>query len=142
MRRLIVAAAEAACLLLVPGSATSATKVYLPGCTPTDESTFKPKTYLVACGDGSFSLVKMKWSSWGSKTAAGSGKAAINTCEPNCADGKFKRYKVTVKLTKPKTCSGVKVWTRLEIDFASSPPAGLPAKYKTPLSCFSDQQQG
>jgi hypothetical protein len=140
MRRLLLAAL-AAVVLVIPATASSATKVYYPGCATTD---YKPKDAIVACGDGNFQLRKMKWSSWGSSSATGSGKASLNTCEPNCAEGKFKNYAANVKLTKPKTCRGlgVKVFTRLEVDFKSAKPAGYKSVFKQKLACPSVEQQG
>jgi hypothetical protein len=141
MRQLLLAAAAAA-LLVIPAAASSATKVYYPGCAATD---YKPKNVVVACGDGNFQLRKMKWSAWGASSATGSGNASANTCEPNCAEGKFKNYAATVKLTRPKTCKdlGVKVFTRLEVDFKSSKPAGYKSVVKQKLACPTvGQQQG
>jgi hypothetical protein len=134
-------AATAAALLVLPATASSASKVYYPGCATTD---YKPRDAIVACGDGNFQLRKMKWSSWGSTSAKGSGKASLNTCEPNCAEGKFKNYAATVKLTKPKTCKdlGVKVFTRLEVDFTSKRPAGYKSTFKQKLACPTVGQQG
>src|ERR1700742_3178552 len=126
MRRLILAAAAPA-LLPVPAVASSAHKTYFAD---RGSFTYQPKSGTLACGDGNFIFKSTKWSSWGTKSATGSGKASLNTCDPNCAEGKFKNYSATIKLTKPHTCDGgVKAFGKVEIDFKGTPPAGYKKKY-------------
>ena len=139
MRRLILAAAAAA-LLAVPAVASSATKTYFPDC---GSFTYKPKSGTIACGDGNFLFKSAKCSKRRTKSATGKGKASLNTCDPNCAQGKFKSYSATIKLTKRHTCSGgVKAFGKIEIDFKGTPPTGYKKKYTQKLGCPAQQQQG
>jgi hypothetical protein len=67
----------------------------------------KPASILLACGDGSNGLQKLKWSKWTATGASGSGTNWYNTCTPNCARGKIKKVPVTVALSKPISCKGL-----------------------------------
>ena len=71
MRRLILAAVAAAALLAVPALTSAKTNVYYPACAGGGAPEIKPRSVIVACGDGNFQLAKMKWSSWGSSKAVG-----------------------------------------------------------------------
>jgi hypothetical protein len=141
MRRLLLAAVAAASLLAGPALTSAKTNVYYPGCAGGGAPEIKPRSVIIACGDGNFQLAKMKWSSWGSSKAVGAGTAKVNTCTPNCAEGKFKSYKVDVTLTKPKSCNGIKIWTRLSVDFKSTKPSGFKDPDKEKLICSPIGQQ-
>jgi len=49
----------------------------------------KPVQLVLACGDGNYYLSGLRWSGWGSATAAATGKAVANDCTPYCAAGHF-----------------------------------------------------
>ena len=90
--------------LALPAAAFAATPaggVLAPNCT---EAQYKPPKIVLACGDGSNYLAKLRWSSWTKTTAAASGTNQIDNCTPDCVSGHFKGYAVTVTLSKPVTC--------------------------------------
>jgi hypothetical protein len=62
----------------------------------------RPKTYLLACGDGSAGLSRLRWSSWTASEATASGRFSLNTCTPSCAQGKFITSPVLVVLWRPR----------------------------------------
>jgi hypothetical protein len=45
-------------------------------------------------------LSHLKWTTWNRRHATGHGKISFNLCKPDCAQGKFLTYKVTVTLRK------------------------------------------
>ena len=94
-------------LLGLPGLALASTssRVLAPNCT---RAQYKPKELTLACNDGSYYLIKLKWTSWTTRKATGSGLAEVNDCTPNCAAGHFHAYRVSVTLTKPKRCNKLK----------------------------------
>ncbi len=75
---------------------------WVANCT---KSQYKPKSILLACGDGTNGLVNLKWSHWSTTKATGSGVNAVNDCTPNCVNGKVKKTRVTVTLSKPIRCA-------------------------------------
>ena len=114
LKALPLAVALAALLAVPAGSVT--TKVLFPAnC---GKPTYKPKSIVVACGDGNNRLTGIKWESYGTVAASGSATAKVNDCKPNCASGKTKSFAAVVTLTKPKNCGkGVTQFTRLAETF-------------------------
>ncbi|MFD8396699.1 hypothetical protein ACFV2N_48095 [Streptomyces sp. NPDC059680] len=47
----------------------------------------KPRTFVMSERHG---LSGLRWSHWGERTATGKGTMEINTCEPNCAEGRMR----------------------------------------------------
>ena len=123
MKRIAAVAMTLAVALLVAVPAIGANHVRLAGCG--DKPSYKPKSLIIACGDGAFRAVKLKWPTWTRKTAIGHGIAKVNTCDPNCAQGKFKSYRVKLTADKPKQCGpGDRQFTRLTYTFPDKKPAG------------------
>ena len=57
---------------------------------------------------------RLKWYRWGSSSTRGRSRYAyVNDCSPNCAEGKFHRYRVRLVLKRVRRCesSGRKVFT-------------------------------
>lgn len=94
-------------VLAVPAAAIAAGssgKVYVTNCT---KASYKPKRLDLAC-DGTNLLTDLKWTSWSSSRASGKGTDSLNTCTPDCANGKRHKLAATVTLSKPASCPGVK----------------------------------
>lgn len=92
-------------LVAAPAMALASSRsasVWVTNCT---RSQYQPRSILLACGDGTNGLVKLKWSHWSSSKASGSGIDAYNTCTPTCVAGKLKQARVTVTLSKPIRCA-------------------------------------
>jgi hypothetical protein len=132
MKRLAALVLALALLAAIPAS--GATKVRIPGCG--GKPAYKPKSVIIACGDGAFRIVKLNWSTWTRKTAVGHGIAKVNTCEPNCAQGKFKSYDVKLTAHKPVTCgTGDREFLRLTYHFPNKKPAGARRTETVPRPC-------
>ena len=58
----------------------------------------KPDYITLTCADGGMSVREIKWQSWGSKEAVGTGIYAENNCQPDCASGKFQQTAVEISL--------------------------------------------
>jgi hypothetical protein len=119
LKALPVAAALAALVAIPAGGAT---RVLFPAnC---GKPTYKPTSIVVTCADANSRITGIRWQSYGTKAASGTGTAKINACKPNCAAGRFKSYPVLVTLNRPKNCGKVTQFTRLLETFTRSRPSG------------------
>jgi hypothetical protein len=96
----------------------------------------RPKQFTLACGDGNTVLKGLKWSSFGGASAQAKGTLEMNTCEPNCAQGKDVSYPVSLKATSPRTCKkGVRVYNKLAIQFTGRAPKSAGSLKSWTLGC-------
>jgi hypothetical protein len=114
------------------------------GCTPPNANAWisncgplvsAPRTLVLACADGNYSLSKLAWRGWGAATAKASGTATANDCTPNCAAGHFHSYRVMVTAGKRVACGRAKVYTRLTLVYPGKRPAGIAARDVQTLAC-------
>jgi hypothetical protein len=59
----------------------------------------KPDYITLTCADGGMVVEEIKWQSWGTKEAIGTGLYAENNCQPDCASGKFVESPVEISIT-------------------------------------------
>jgi hypothetical protein len=86
----------------------------------------RPSSYMIACGDGSQYLAKLRWASWTRDVASGTGEYSFNTCTPSCAQGKYITSKVLAVLwhtTAVPHHTGMRAFTRLTIIYTGKRPA-------------------
>jgi hypothetical protein len=81
---------------------------------------------LYMSGDGSLWAKDITWTGWGTTTATGQGTAEDNACRPDCAQGTFSPYPVTITLTRPVARHLDMVYTRAAV---SIPSLGLHNTY-------------
>jgi len=62
-------------------------------------SVVKPKSITEFCADAGAGVINIKWSTWGTSSAKGTGTFYINGCDPDCASGKISQTKVNVLLS-------------------------------------------
>jgi hypothetical protein len=108
----------------LPASAKERT--YYPNCQ--GKARYKPRTVTVFCADGGMVVKRLKWYRWRSTSARGRSRYAyVNDCTPDCADGKFHRYRARLVLKRVRRCesSGRKVFTRMVVIFGRHHPSGL-----------------
>jgi hypothetical protein len=98
---------------------------------------FKPANVILACGDASLGATNVAWTSWTKKAAVGNGTGQINDCKPNCAQGKTKTAPMSLRASKPQTCSnGKRVFTKLAYTWTSGAPVGnVPDHGSAPVGC-------
>ena len=63
--------------------------------------------------DGSLYVRGMQWTVWDDRRAVGEGIAHVNDCKPDCADGHYTTYRVTVRLARPRELCGSRFFTSL-----------------------------
>jgi len=108
----------------VPASTASAQnnlRVYVSNC---EKQVYKPKTITAFCADAGVIINKVKYSSYGSKTAKGTGVAAVNLCEPNCAAGKTQNFKVRFTLSTVRQCGDSYQFRQLRFTYVGAKPKG------------------
>jgi len=121
----VVIATAAAIMAINPSIATKTTqeapqtKNYpdLPG-TWTYDCEFpvqRPAEIMLTCADGGMIVTDIKWTTWTSKQALGTGIYSQNMCEPSCAEGSREDVPVTIKLSEPFEYKGRNVLQTLDI---------------------------
>lgn len=69
---------------------------------------YKPKTIVVACGDGNTVVKDFNYRSWTRDRATGTATLWFNRCEPDCARGQWGHVRMVFRLDHP-----VRVGTQL-----------------------------
>lgn len=75
-------------------------------------------------------LEDVRWTRWSGEEAVGRGAVRLLDCDPSCAQGEPKRYEATVRLARPKACTGGQFYDRAEVrlerpDDGASEPASF-----------------
>lgn len=83
-----------------------------------------PRKYILTCADANNYLTGLRWVSWRT-VAFGSGIEHINSCQPSCAAGHFRRYRVLVNLWRARPRAhhhGQLKFTRLTVIYQGRRP--------------------
>lgn len=127
---LVVLAGTASTVFLAAGPAsarpatpisTASSQVVLVNC---NSGVVKPRLFEPGCMPSQEFFSKLKWTSWASN-AFGSGIFDINSCNPNCAQGKLLKFPVLVVAWKAQAWpnhAGRKYFSRLTVIFTSKRP--------------------
>ncbi len=79
----------------------------------------RPEQIMLTCADGGMIVTDIKWQTWNTKEAIGSGTYSQNICEPNCAEGKRVEVPVRLRLSELFEYKGRKVLQNLDIEAES-----------------------
>ena len=86
----------------------------------------RPSSFVLTCADANDALTALHWASWAAGQAFGTGTEKVNTCTPDCADGKVVSYPALITLWRPEPLPGhpgVLYFTRItRIYPANRPP--------------------
>jgi len=85
----------------------------------------RPSSFVLACADENDALTGLHWASWAASQAFGTGTEKVNTCTPDCADGKFVSYPALITLWRPEPIPGhpgVRYFTRITRIYPGSRP--------------------
>lgn len=114
---------RAVVIALALGTAHHSVPVFA-GCGP-ETPQVRPSSLLVTCSGWNFLLAGLFWSRWNSTQADAKGVGLVNDCSPDCRNGRFHDYPVTVRLSRPRTCSnGRREFTRFALRFVRAVPIG------------------
>jgi len=126
-----ILAVSLACVFAIGASAASPVKI-----TNCVKASSRPKTLTLTCGDGNTVLSKLRWSSFGGKSASAGGTLETNTCSPNCAEGKVVSYPVSVSAGDTRTCkAGLRVYNKLTLRFTGRAPSSASTLKRWTLGC-------
>ena len=90
---------------------------------------YKPQSLTQFCADAGNGVTKIKWSSWTSTRATGTGSFYVNLCDPNCADGKLVWAKAKVVLSGAKLTRGKRYLMNITVSSTNGKP--LPGETKS-----------
>ena len=94
------------------------------GCSGQQQT--RPSSLVLTCADANDALTALHWVSWANNQAFGTGTEKVNTCTPDCADGKLVSYPALITLWRPEPLPGhpgVRYFTRItRIYPANRPP--------------------
>jgi hypothetical protein len=75
----------------------------------------RPEQIMLTCADGGMIVIDIKWQTWNSKGATGTGTYSQNMCEPNCAEGKRVEVPARLRLSELFEYKDRKVLKNLDI---------------------------
>jgi hypothetical protein len=90
---------------------------------------YKPQSLTQFCADAGNGVTKIKWSSWTSTKAVGTGSFYVKLCDPNCADGKVVWAKAKVVLSGAKFTRGKRYLMNVTVSSVNGKP--LPGESKS-----------
>ncbi|WP_406180118.1 hypothetical protein [Streptomyces sp. NBC_01006] len=129
----LLCAAAALAASAVPASAQAPRAVMDPNPVVVvdcfSQAQVRPQEYLLACGDGNNRLVRLRWDSWGQRTATATGTDMVNDCTPYCAAGRFRAYPVKVTLSHPRPWPDhpdVQRYTSIRLLYTDTAPSPVP----------------
>lgn len=119
-----VAVVAAACGLLAvaaPASAKGGKAVRVWQCT---RGVVRPSKVFLGCASGAGGVDRIKYKSYGGKTAAASGRFDANNCMPDCASGHVSHYPVSLTFFQVVKCHDHhRYYSRLRYTFGGKPPS-------------------
>ena len=102
---------------------------------------YKPQSLTEFCADAGNGVTKIKWSSWTSTKAVGTGSFYVKLCDPNCADGKVVWAKAKVVLSGAKFTRGKRYLMNVTVSSVNGKPLPGESKSKT-ISWVTDYWMG
>jgi hypothetical protein len=112
--------------LLTPSATAAAPPSYFNDCGYPE---YKPQSLTEFCADAGNGVTKIKWSSWTSTKAVGTGSFYVKLCDPNCADGKVVWAKAKVVLSGAKFTRGKRYLMNVTVSSTNGKP--LPGESKS-----------
>jgi hypothetical protein len=79
----------------------------------------QPEEIMLTCADGGMIVTDIKWQTWNTKGATGTGTYSQNMCDPSCAEGKRVDVLVVVNLSELFEYKGRNVLRTLDIKAVS-----------------------
>jgi hypothetical protein len=104
------------------------------------DGVYRPRTVIIACGDGNYQLRGLRWRGWDRSSATAHGRAWLNDCVPFCAAGRFHSYRVRVRASRIRRCPDDDDryrYTRLRVTYTGARPARSPRRETLRMPCLS-----
>jgi len=120
----LLALAFAVTGLVTAGSASATTHHPTKVIADCQHAHRKPHSIVIACGDGNVTATRLTYTSWGPKAAHGRGRIVANDCTPSCVSGHDHSYPMRFTLTRPRSTSAGRVFSRLAVTYLHKSPTG------------------
>lgn len=111
-----------------PAPAITPQVAIFEGASPAQGLRRKPAR-IVYSGDGAAFLggsgstgAHVRWTSWGTRQARGSGDDWHDNCVPNCAQGRYSGYPIAIRLWRPQIVAGRFLFTRMTVTYTGARP--------------------
>jgi hypothetical protein len=75
----------------------------------------RPTKVIFSCADANFYATGIRYRSYGGAVAVAQATSHRNTCEPNCASGRFQSRSATVRLSAIKRCGRRYFYTKATV---------------------------
>jgi len=125
----LVAAGAASAADRAPSASTAAERIYVMTNAGYSSPKVKPRSMHILSNEN---LGKLKWSSWGRKTAYARGTDYAGGPSP----GHDAQNPVNVRLYGIEDCDGILLYTKMKITFTKGRPySGSPRTEKYPMGC-------
>jgi hypothetical protein len=108
--RALAAAGATVAALALPASALASAPMHLSDLTQKPLS--QPKQFQIS---NTAAMEGMHWRHWNAPTATATGKLAINTCTPNCAQGRTRTYRATFQVRGTQLQKGIAYYKQYRV---------------------------
>ncbi len=79
---------------------------------------YKPRKAILACADANLYVTGLRYSSYGSREAKGTGVFHLNDCTPDCAGGRFHKHGGSIRFFDVVACAdGRRYFARARYSF-------------------------
>jgi hypothetical protein len=82
----------------------------------------EPSSIVLACADDGIRVEGLSWAAWTASGATGQGTLLENGCVPSCAEGKFAKFPVAVRLSGVTSSAEGPWFSRLTVTWESTRP--------------------
>lgn len=110
--------------LALPASAVAAQRVFVESYLDQGPAQVRPHEILLA-EDGTLSLYAIHYETYGGATATATGRGYTRGCTPDCAQGKVRRPRATIRLSQRIQCEGKLIYARLQYSLTGPIPSGF-----------------
>jgi len=126
LRLTVVVCAVAAATVLVGVGTASSTMWRVQASRPshlvtcTGRSVTRPSSFVLACADGTASLARLHWKTWGPSRATARGVFNRDDCRPDCVRGRFAHYAARVVADDVARSTGAaRIFTRIVVGWVA-----------------------
>ena len=98
-------------------------KIFVIRSVVSNQLVFRPHSIGLS-GDGTFSLDRIQWRSYGGATARATATAFTKGCTPDCAEGHIDRPRAKLRFTTPVECEGRQIYARMHYVLRGAIPSG------------------
>jgi hypothetical protein len=110
--------------LAVPAVAVAGQEILVPSYLDYGQPEVRPHEILLS-EDGTLALYGIKYRSYGGRVAEATGRGYTRGCVPDCAQGKVRRPRAKIRLSRITWCEAKPIYARLQYTLTGPIPKGL-----------------